>query len=409
MANTLTTMASAFKYVHDNKLNDLKPNCAIVQEMAGTLKESDALGRKYLYPVVLGYELGITYGTGDAFSYNDDIAGLYDEAELDCTPVVLKSRVSLEAADRMSKSSKTVLSHAALRLGQMKQSLTKFAEIDCIHGRRGFAISALSSVDTGPEPDQRTITFAADWAPGVWAGMVGAALDGYDGATKQNANADFNLVSVNFAEQKIIISGHNTDLTALAVGEKIYFKGSYTNGMYGLLYQLDNAGSLFGIDAAVYDLWKASEFAVTGALTVAKILEGATKAEEKGGLDEDSVLLCSSRAYNLLNSDITALRMFDGSYKDVAEIGNKGIIIKSSFGKIRVVGHPMMSVGYAMMTPEKGVKKVGSTDITFGSPVKPGEIIEHLESVHAYQVTGRYSYQIFAQEPAKCVLFTGIT
>ena len=59
MANTLTTMASAFKYVHDNKLNDLKPNCAIVQEMAGTLKESDALGRKYLYPVVLGYELGI--------------------------------------------------------------------------------------------------------------------------------------------------------------------------------------------------------------------------------------------------------------------------------------------------------------------------------------------------------------
>ena len=90
-------------------------------------------------------------------------------------------------------------------------------------------------------------------------------------------------------------------------------------------------------------------------------------------------------------------------------IGNKGIIIKSSFGKIRVVGHPMMSVGYAMMAPEKGVKKVGSTDITFGSPVKPGEIIEHLESVHAYQVTGRYSYQIFAQEPAKCVLFTGIT
>lgn len=408
MANTATTLATAFKYVAENKLHDLKPNSAIVQDIAGALKESDQIGRKYLCPVVLSYELGFTFGT-DAFTYNDDIAGVYDEIEVDCSPVVLKSRVGLEAADRMAKTQKTVLSHAALRLGQMKTSLMKMAEIECLYGRQGFTISALGSVNTSPDPDQRTITFDTDWAPGVWAGMVGAALDGYDGSTKQNSNADFNLVSVDFANKQIVISGHNTDLTNLAVGEKIFFKGAKTNGMYGIHYQLDNATTLFGIDAATYDLWKASEFAVTGAFTVAKILEGLGKAQEKGGLDEDVVVLCSTKAYEALNADVTALRMFDDSYKDVAEIGNKGITIKFGNGKATIIGHPMVMQGYAYSFPKAGIKKVGSTDITFGSPVKQGEIIEHLESVHAYQVIGRYSYQILLMEPAKCVLFTGIT
>ena len=413
MANTLTSLATAFKYVVDNKLSDLKPNSTIVQDLAGDLKQAEQLGRKFLSPVVLSYELGITYGDGSAFSYNDDIAGVYDEIEVDSNPVVLKSRISLEAAERMAKSEKTMLSHAAMRLGQMKNSLSKFAEVDCLFGRSGIGtISAVSAVNTSPNPDQITITMTdATWAPGIWAGMVGVAVDAYtSGGSKQNSNADMNLVSVDFDNKQIIVSGNNTDLSALQATDILHFKGQKSNSMYGLQYQLDNATTLFGIDAATYDLWKASEFSVGGALTFAKILEGVGKAVAKGGLDEDCVLLVSSKSFEGLNSDVASLRSFDQSYRtEKAELGSRGIKFHCQAGVIEVIAHPMMKEGMAFLFPKKGIRKIGSTDIAFGSPVKQGEIVEHLGSVHAYQVIGRYSFQILINEPAKCVLFTGIS
>lgn len=411
MANTKTSLESAFKYTVD-KLNDLRPNSTIVQDLAGPLTEATKISRGYRQPVALVHPMGFTFGDGSAFAYNDDNAGVFDEIEIDPNPVVLKERISLEAADRMANDKNSMLSNAALRLGSMKNSLHKVAEVSSLYGRQGFEISAVSAVNTSPTPDEITLTFSTNWAPGVWAGWAksdgGVALDIYNGASQINSNAVCNLVAVSFDNKTITISGNNTDLSAISAGHKVFLRGSKSSDQYGIHYQLDNASTLFGIDASVYDLFKASEYAVSGALTVAKILEASSKAQEKG-LDEDCVLLCSSKAYEALNADVSMLRAMDSSYKDVAEIGNRGIVIKAGFGKIRVIGHPMVMLGFSYLIPEKGLKKIGSTDITFGSPARPGEVVEHLESYHAYQVTGRFSFQVLVQEPAKCVLLTGIS
>lgn len=409
MANTKVSLETAFKYVQAKKLNDLKPNSSIVYDLA-PMKEADMVGRKYLAPVSLSYELGFTFGDGGAFAYNDDIAAVYDEIEIDPNPVVLKSRLSVEAADRMAKTEKTMITAVALRAGQMKASLLKMAEIEMLHGRTGVGVISGNPV-TPTGTTGTVIITAATWAPGIFAGMEGAALEVRNSSgTKINTNADVIIVSVDFDNRTLNVSGNATDMTALDDAQILYFKGAYANGQYGIKYQLDTAGSVFGIDSSVYALWKAQEHTVSGALTMAQVLQGRAKAVSRGGLDEDCVLLVSSATFENLNSDLAALRVFDSSYKSKeAENGVQGIVFHGQGGKLRVVAHPMMMEGDAFLLPEKGLKRVGSTDITFSSLDADGEDAwEKLEGSHGYQLTGRFSFQVLISQPAKCVYYKSI-
>jgi hypothetical protein len=409
VANTKSSLETAFKYVQKNTLNDLKPNSAILQDLAGPLKGADQLGRKFLWPVCLSYELGITFGDGTAFSYNDDVAGVYEEIEIDPNPVVLKSRISIEAADRMAKSDKAVINHVALRSGQMKMSLVKVAEVDSLYGRSAVGIGvAASTSNIGATIEDITFT-AATWAPGIWAGMEGAKLEARAAGVLVNTNADLVISQVNFDTKTVRVTGNNTDIAALGANDVYFFKGAYANGQYGLHYQLDESGTVFGINNSTYGLWKGNEYAVGGALTLAKVLKGAARAVGKGGLDEDCVLLTSPTTWEGLNSDMAALRSQDSSYKpSKSEIGSKAITYNAQFGAIDIVAHPYCMEGFSYLMPKTALRKVGATDITFGVPGKDGEVFEVLEAVAAYQMTGRYSYQMLIPQPAKCVLFTGI-
>jgi hypothetical protein len=410
MANTKTSLETAFKYIQEKTLNDLKPNSAILQELAGSLKASDQLGRKYLWPVCLSYELGFTFGDGSAFSYNDDVAGVYEEIEVDPNPVVLKSRISLEAADRMAKNDKTVLNHVGLRSGQMKMSLSKMAEVDSLYGRAAVGIGvAASTANTNSTTEVITFT-AATWAPGIWAGMEGAKLEARASGSLVNTNADLVISTVDFANKAVTVTGNATDIAALAAADVYYFKGAYSNGQYGFHYQLSTSGSIFGINNSTYALWKGNTYAVGGAFTLNKALLGSADAISKGGLDEDCVLVVSTKTFAGLNSDLAALRDMDSSYKpEKADIGNRSITYHAQFGKMDIVAHPYCMEGFAYLMPKKGFKKIGATDITFGIPGKDGEAFELLESVAAYQLTGRYSFQMLISQPAKCVIFSGIT
>lgn len=411
MANTLTSLDAALRYVQKEGMLDLRPASSIVYDMA-PMSEADMLGRNYLQTVCLSHELGFTFGDGTAFTYNDDVAAVYDEISINPNPVVLKSRLAIEAADRLIRSDKAAITQTGLRAVQMKTSILRMAEIEMLHGRTGVGtISGNPSVNTSPTPDQATIVFTdATWAPGVWAGMTGALLEARNGATKVNANGDLTLVSVDHDAKSIVVSGDNTDLTDLADGHVVYFKGAYSNGQYGIKYQLDTSGSVFGIDSSVYDLWKAQEHTVSGALTVAQVMAGVAKATARGGLDEDCVLLMSTKTMSGLSSDLAALRELDGSYSpDKVSVGSKGIVVQAGSVRVRCVGHPMVMEGDAFLLPEKGLRKIGSTDITFADSDGREARWQHLEGSHAYQLTCRFSFQVLISEPAKCVYFKSIT
>ena len=238
--------------------------------------------------------------------------------------------------------------------------------------------------------------------------MEGSLLEVRNGATKINTNADVVLSSVDVAAKTITVTGNATDLAATLATHDIYFKGAYANSMNGIYKQLQNTGSLFGINASTYNLWRANSHAVGGGLTMSEVLKGAAKAVGKGGLAEDCVLFVSALTFEGLNSDLGALRSFDSSYKpEKAEIGNKSIKYHFQGGTLEVMPHPINKEGEAALMPKAGVKRIGATDITFG--FGEGEYFEKLEGSAGYQVICQYDYVVLVTQPAKCVYYSGIT
>ncbi len=404
--NTKTSLDTMFKYKVAKDVNMLIPSCAVIQKLVPKLSEAEKTGRKFLWPVALTYENGVTYGDDTAFSYNDDVAAVYEEIEIDSVPVILKSRVALSAANRMANKESTFITSMSLRAGNMKESLMKRAEIECLYGKTG--IGAVSAVSDSSGTNTVTITDAT-WAPGIFGGLEGSLLEVRNtSGTKINTNADLVLASVSVDNKQIVVTGNSTDTAAIAATHIFYFKGAYSNSMNGIDKQLTNTGSLFGISASTYDLWKANAVAVGGQLTMAKVLEGVAKAVAKGGLAEEAVLILSSKTYEKLNADMAALREYDKSYDPKeAENGFEGIRYRAQSGIIEIVAHPFCKEGEAFLLPKGGVKRIGAQDLSFG--FGDGEYFEKLEGSAGYQLLAQYDWCILVEKPARCVKYTGIT
>ena len=406
--NTKASLDTAFKYVQENKLKYLNSNSAILLNMV-PMKDADILGRKFLLPVALTYELGYTFGDGTVFQLNDSLAAVYEEIDVDPTPVCLRTRVSLSAANRWKAgSSKSVINNVAIRAGQMKKSLQKIAEICMLHGRTG--IGAVEAVSDSSGTNVLTITDAT-WSSGIFAGMVGMKLDAYTSTNKQNTNAALVISVVNHDEMKITVTGNSTDTAAIDVGSVLYPYGAYGADQYGIKYQLDTSGTIFGIANSTYDLWKACEHNVGGAISMSELLQGQAKAVNRGGLEEDVIVLMSPSNWEALNSDLSALRDFDGSYKvSKGENGFNAITYHGQAGKIDLISHPYMMDGDAFSMPKSCLRRVGASDIDFMKD-EDGGYWRSLDvaGYAGYQATCQYEMQLVITEPAKCVYYYGIT
>lgn len=402
--NTTTVMDTVFKYKVADKVNNLVPSCGIYQKKIPKISKAERLGRKFLWPVALTYENGVTYGDGTSFAYNASIAAVYDEIEIESFPVVLRSQVSMASYNRMKTSEQAFVTNMSLRTSTMKESLTKRAEIEILHGKIGLGI-----VSSTAASGANVVFTAATWAAGIWGGMEGSLLEVRDSSgTLINTNADVVLSTVDVENKTIVVTGNATDLGNIAANHSIFFKGSYANSMNGIYKQLQNAGTLFGINAATYNLWKANTLAVGGALTFAKVLEGAAKAVGKGGLMEDAMLCVSARTFEKLNADLAALREMDSSYSgDKLEIGTQNIVYRYQGGKLEVIAHPLNKEGEAALHPSKAIKRIGANDIEFG--FGEGRYFKELESNAGYQIICQYDYVILISQPAKCVYYSGIT
>lgn len=404
---TKAALEEAFKYKLAPRLERLIPGWAILQQLTPKLSEVEKEGRKYLYPVQLTDEQGVTYGDGTVFAYNDAVAADFDEAEVESNPVVLRTRLSLKAANRMKDNDTAFLNRVGLRTSVMKKSIMKRAEISMLYGQQG--IGTLTTV--AGSGTTRTWTFSdATWAPGIWSGSINAVLDVYNAAgnTQRNSNADVIVTGVDHANKQITVSGNATDLTAIVATDILWFKGSKTNDMVGIDGIISNTGTLFAIDGSAYDLWSGNSYAVGGQITFTKVMEGLATAVSKGGLDEGACILVPTKRWEKLNSDQAALRDYDSSYKATkAETGFEKITYHGQFGMLDVVAHPYVKEGEAFAFPKSKIRRIGATDTTFLD--RNGDYFEVLESAAGYQIVAQHDFSVFIDCPAQCVKYTGIT
>jgi hypothetical protein len=197
---------------------------------------------------------------------------------------------------------------------------------------------------------------------------------------------------------------------ALQANDVIYHKGTFGKEFAGIHKILTNTGSLFGIDANTYTLWKGSSFAPASesVLSFAILQQAIAKGVEKG-LDSDVMVLVNPGHWDDLLTEQAALRMYDQSYKtDTAENGARRIKFHSQNGMVEITPSIHVKEGYCYILAKEDWVRVGSSDITFKRPGQEGNFFRELEDHAGYELRCYTDQALFCARPGRSIIVSNL-
>jgi hypothetical protein len=395
------SLNAMFKENYADKIEDLIPDGVKVLNMIKFMPKDKQPGNLYHQPVILGLEHGVTFASSDedAFNLNAPIAGVIKDAQVRGYPMVLRSVLGYTAASRAAQGGKQAFMDATKYLvSNMLRSVTKKLEIEMLYGQMGYA-SVASNV--GP---LLTIT-TSEWAPGIWAGAEGMPVEirSVSGAVSRGV---FTVASVSMDNQTVTL---NEDPSPLTPGDVIWHKGAYGNEFPGIHFILNNTGTIFNINAGVYNLFKGNNYPAGGAaLSFNKLNLAAARGVEKGQ-DGKLVAFVNPRAWSNMMNDQAALRRYDGSYsKEKAEMGSKSILFHSQNGEIEIQPSIYIKQGYAFLLNVEDWMRVGSQDVSFKRPGQGEEFFRDLENAAGYELRLYTDQAVFCMAPGRSTFISGI-
>ena len=404
--NTVATLDGHFKEVYASKIRDLVPEGMKMLKLAEFSAAEKLLGNLYHQPIVLGLEHGFTYGgsAGEAFLLNAAISSPNRDAQVKGHELVLVSAISVGAASR-SISSKAAFEQETKRLVQnMLKSTQIRMEIQLMYGQSGIAKVAIVAGNL------LTIC-AAEWAAGIWSGSKNAAIEirSSTGTLRGICNVvkpDLKNQTVEVDAMPVGVSG-NVD-SENSAADVVYFKGAYNKEFAGLHKIITNAGTLFNVDAAEFDLFKGNVVevgtseAAKAFISFEKIEESIALCMEKGLTEEDVVCLVNPKHWNKLMTDQAAKRQYDTSYSsEKMEQGSKSLIFYGQNGKIEIHASLFVKEGFAYVFPPAELERIGSSDITFERPGFPGKFFKEMEQANGYELRAYSDQALFTSAPGK--------
>lgn len=416
-----TQLDGLFKMAYGDDVENLVPESARLAKMIDFVPTDKETGDKYNQPVTLSQEHGVTYATSGAgaFSLNESVAMTMKNAQLEGSQLLLRSALSYDAAAKASNSKKAFVKGTELLVENMMESITKRLELSLLYGQSLTGLGQPTGTTNQSATETRFTISVATWAAGIWAGLENATLDLYDDLdgtpTKVNTNAALVVASVDLDNRTIDVTGNATDITAIDAltyggDEGLLFEGAQGNEMAGIDKIITNTGSLFGIDASVFNLWKGNSHAVGGGdLTFGKVLIGLSNAVSRG-LNSKVALFVNPITWENLNDDLAALREYDYSYKaGRGEQGNEALLFHFQAGTIEVYSHLYVKQGEAFSIPMDKIRRIGAQDTSFKTPGgREGEIFRHLEDRAGYELRVYTDQAVLIETPARCVKYTGI-
>lgn len=404
MADTVEDLNALAKEVFgEDGVKDLVPNQNKLQQKM-KFSNKKAYGLKYVETIRLGYPSGFTHqksdGTGGAFSLNDATSGTRKRIEVQGEQIVLKDQFSYEDGARIADGGKQAFASFQNEIFEpMQRSHRKRLETQLFYGGSG-----LGKVQTYTSGDPSIVITEATWAEGIWAGMEGASIRLYNGASALGTVVT--IAAIDLLTRKITLSG---TVASAAAGNDLYWEGAYDEELSGLEKIMTNTGALFGVNATTYSLWKGTEMAVGGAFSFSKLKNGITKAYNLG-LDDKLCLFISPEAWDDLIEDIDSLRRTEnGSDIKKLDIGTEKLEYHSQNGTTEIIASNFVkkSLGFGLCM--KDWKRIGAADLTFNTPGMQQEKLFHqLESKAGIEVRSYSNQAVFCRRPAASILFTGI-
>lgn len=401
-ANTLDTLNGLFKQVYASDIEDLIPDGVKLLVKIPFAKKDSALGGAYHQPVTLGLEHGVTFAAAgdDAFALEAPVSGQLKDATVQGTQLVLRSAIGYKSLSASSNGDKSAFKNATKYVvANMLRSVTKKLEIEMLYGQVGYATLAVNAVASN------VITIpAAQWAPGIWGGAEKMPIEQRTSAG--TLVKSMNVVSVDFENLQITVDGVAGTITA---GDILWHKTAYGNEFAGLHKIISNTGTIFGIDASQYSLFRGNTYSAgSAALSFNKLQDAVSKAVEKG-LDNDVMVIVNPLTWADLLSDESANRMYDQSYSPKkSENGSKEIMFHSQAGAMEVVSSIYCKRGFAYIISPDEMLRIGSSDVTFKLPGTNDQFFRHLDSHAGVEMRCYCDQALFAFNIAKNVIIENI-
>lgn len=402
-ANTQETLVGHFKEVYADKIKDLRPDGVELYNMAKFVEASKQGGNFYNQPIVLGYEHGFSYnGTSGAVgTLEAAVAAPHANASVIGSEIILSSYLSFGAASRSKSGKNAFIQETKHIVSNMFKSFMLRIEIILMYGQSGIAIVESTSGNTFTVEKE-------EWAAGIWAGSENMPIEIRTSAGVKRG--DTVVTSVNMDSKTITVDGLPA---GTVISDVVYHKGAYSNESVGLHKIVSNTGTLFGVDASAYSLFKGNivdvgtDFAGSEAvLSFAKIEEAIARMQEKGLTKEEVVLLCNPQSWKNLLVDLAAKRSLDSSYSSAKlDQGASEIVFHGPNGKIRIMSTIFCKEGYAYIICPKDFIRVGSSDVTFKQPgMDDKDMVKMLERASGYEFRAYSDQALFSASPGKTAL-----
>lgn len=421
-----TSLNGNFKNVYGDKIFDLVPETDILyrNDRIKFVSKKGREGLQFNQPVLLSLPSSATWGLNGP-TLLSPIAMQMGNATVTGSAITMRDVLSYDSAARAASSEAAFEGTVGLVLRTLFKAHGKFAEIDLLYGNgsitSGVSLCQSTAVVTSSSNAAVTVTYAT-WAPAMFSGFQNALLDAYQAASQVNTNAALTIVSVNVVPVSasvggvLTLSGNASDITALVAtngGTAVdyYWRGAYGNNMVGIEGILKNTGSLFGINAATYDLWQANTFSCASTQLTFSKLQQAVALGVSRGLDEDVMALVAPVTFADLVNEQAGARRYDSSYSGKKnENGSEALTYWGPAGKIEVLPHMFMKQGEAFILPPKEAIKVGPLDHI--SPTLPGidgDIFFQSPTAASYEVRLFSDFALLINTPAKCTYVSSIT
>ena len=382
-ATTVTKLNGWFKSKY-GKFQDNIPEVAKLNGMLGQIVKAQKVGKNFNFPVELSLPQGTTYAAaGDgAFAFEDTIPGEMKEATIDGSQILVSDILDYESAAKAVEEGEEAYGDAGERMvRRMRKAGYKRIELSEWYGQSNLGVINTLPASTGTSTKAVQLT-TASWASGIWTGMKNMRLQVYNSALstlKGAASTWIQVDAVNVSTRTLTLTGKNsagdadtawTGGTAAATSDVLVPKGSVGKDMAGVDKIVTNTGSLFGIDAASYELWAGNTFSCGSVAFSLKKLQDAIADAVGKGLQEKATVFVNPKTWANLCSDQAAMRKYDASYSDgKAKNGFRSLTMYSQNGELEITPHTIIKEGEAFIIPVDRFMKIGAQDL---SPNVPG-------------------------------------
>lgn len=420
---------SLYKVAYAKGVEDLLPWERKIGDLIKFVPSELQNGKQYEQPVILTGEQGFTYSldTQSAYDLNDSIGMAMQSAIVPGADIVLDSTVGYNQAARASHSATAFKTVMSTKFENMLKSSSHRLEIAYLYGNKPIASASTQSVVIASSMLPMVID-TAEWATGIWSGAENAQVVFVKASdnTAVDSLRSFTVAQVDVDARTVYFSvgtaGTPGTLTTLetaieAYGCNIHFYGAVSGSagsfayaeMAGLKKIITNTGSLFGIDAGVYDLWRGNTASVTGQLTMAKVLSAVSKPVQRG-LDDDVVCFVNPSTWADLASNLAALRRYDGSYsKAKAENGSEMLEYVSQNGSIKIISYNIVKEGDCFIFPVSKCLRIGARELSLQDPTRQAEeIFFQIPGKAGVGVRAYTNQAIFLEAPCQAVYISGI-